>query len=82
MRTVTISNPEPAKVLVQIPNFAGLGFEPVKDPETNSVNWILCLKGTYFINGQATVTLLKWLELIPIFKERGFSIWQKSVRLL
>lgn len=77
---VRISNQGPM-VQIHIPDFSGLGSEPVLDIN-GAVNWIMCVRGVYFINGHAKVSLIKWLELIPIFVDRGMSIWQESKRLL
>lgn len=79
-KRVLISNKGPV-VHIAIPDFSGLGSEPLVDID-GTVSWILFIKDVYFINGHAKVTLCKWLELIPIFVERGMSIWQESKRLL
>ena len=79
-RHVRISNKGPL-VRIHIPDFSGLGSEPFIDID-GSVHWMLHLRGVYFIDGHAKVSLTKWLELIPLFIERGMSIWQESRRLL
>jgi len=80
-KRVYISNKGPI-VNVHIPDFSGLGSSPVVDIDSGIVSWILYLREVYFINGHASVSMTKWLELIPIFVERGMSIWQESKRLI